>query len=409
VTGRVELNADRVAHVGSPTEGITREILVDLGAEVEAGDVLAYIDSREVGRAKLAMVQARLERDIAASKLAVERTVHDNTRDLLTALREGQTAAAIEQAFRDRPVGAYREQLMAALSRKQHAAAEYERLEVLDERSIVAGKQLIRARAEHEAAAATFQGLVEQIGFDSRQHLLSAQQRVEEAETALAVARSQLMILGYEAGEIDAMDPIGEGARVAYYRVTAPFSGTVVSKHAAKGEHVDAHEELFTVADLSTVWLRADVFERDLSATDELEGTGVKFRTASYPAREFAARVFSRGHVVDDATRAVPLLAVAENRDGRLRPGMFVEINLEGSADQDVLIVPTAAVQRHENQPFVFVALRSAGYERRDVTLGRSAGERVEIVGGLDEGESVVVEGGFALKSELLSDLMAEE
>jgi cobalt-zinc-cadmium efflux system membrane fusion protein len=355
------------------------------------------------------MVQAQLERNIAVSKLAVEQTVHDNTRDLLTALREGQTAEVIERAFRDRPVGAYREQLMGALSRRQHAAAEHERLAVLDERSIVAGKQLIRARAEHESATAAFQGLVEQIGFDSQQHLLSAQQRVEEAETALAVARSQLMILGYEASEIDAMDPIGEGARVAYYRVTAPFDGTVVSKHAAQGEHIDAHEELFTVADLSTVWLRADVFERDLSAIDELDGAEVNFRAASYPAREFTARVFSRGHVVDDATRAVPMLAVAENRQGRLRPGMFVEINLDGGADEGALIVPTAAVQRHENQPFVFVALRSSGYERRGVTLGRSAGEKIEIVGGLDEGESVVVEGGFALKSELLSDLMAEE
>jgi len=155
--------------------------------------------------------------------------------------------------------------------------------------------------------------------------------------------------------------------------------------------------------------LKADVFEKDLEAIDGLDGAAVRFRTPSYSDREFTARVFSRGHTVDDTTRAVAMLATAENKSGVLRPGMFVEIDLDGGADDGTLIVPTAAVQRHENEPFVFVAQRSSGYERRGVTLGRSADEKVEVVRGLAEGEQVVVEGGFALKSELLSDLMAEE
>jgi RND family efflux transporter MFP subunit len=216
------------------------------------------------------------------------------------------------------------------------------------------------------------------------------------------------MVLGYRADEVDNMDPIGEGERVALYTVRAPFDGTIIGKHAVLSEHVDQHAELFELADLSMVWLRADVFEKDLGALHGLEGKKVTFRTTSHPNQDFSAEVFSLGSVVDDKTRAVRLLATVKNDQHLLRPGMFVEIDLH-LGQTEMLRVPASAVQRHEDLTFVFVRQDDATFQRRDVVVGRSTAEMIEILSGLAGDESVVVEGGFALKSEMLSELMVEE
>jgi RND family efflux transporter MFP subunit len=268
---------------------------------------------------------------------------------------------------------------------------------------------VIRARAEHEAAEAGYRALKEQIRFDAQQQALNAQQKLQAAEAAVAISRSHLLILGYSETDIDSMDPITEAGRVAYYPVRSPINGTVIAKNAPLSKHVDDRTELMEIADLSTVWLRADVFEKDLNATRGLEDQSVTFSANSYPGQQFTADIFSSGNLVDDETRAARLLAIADNSERLLKPGMFVEIELTRRNDADVLQLPAAAIQRHAGATFVFVSDGAGRFERRNVKVGRSTSELVEIAAGLTDGESVVVNGGFALKSEMLSELMAEE
>jgi RND family efflux transporter MFP subunit len=238
---------------------------------------------------------------------------------------------------------------------------------------------------------------------------LAAEQQFQAAEAALAISRSQLLILGYSQGEIEEMDPIAEAERVAYYPLRSPLSGTIIARNAPLSKHVDDELELFQIADLSTIWLRADVFEKDLSAVRSLRGCLVAFETGSYPGRRFQARVFSLGDVIDEETRATRLLAVVDNSERLLKPGMFADIELNPQNDADVLQVPTSAIQRHSGATFVFVPGGAGTFRRRDVTLGRLTADVAEVRSGLEEGDSVVVRGGFALKSELLSELLAEE
>jgi cobalt-zinc-cadmium efflux system membrane fusion protein len=327
----------------------------------------------------------------------------------LEVLQEGPTLDKIETAFEDRPVGTYREQLVSGLARLRRARADFERIRELGENAVVPEKEVIRARAEHEAAQATYRALKEQTRFDAQQQALEAQHKLQAAEAAVAISRSHLLILGYSEDDIDSMDPLAEAGRVAYYPVRSPIAGTVITRSAPLSQHVDDETELMEIADLSTVWLRADVFEKDLGATRGLQGKSVTFQVASYPGQRFTAEIFSPGDLVDDETRAARLLAVADNSEGLLRPGMFVEIELTPRNDADVLQLPAAAIQRHAGATFVFVSDDTRAFERRDVKLGRSTSELVEIREGLTEGESVVVNGGFALKSEMLSELMVEE
>ncbi|MDZ7617154.1 MAG: efflux RND transporter periplasmic adaptor subunit, partial [Patescibacteria group bacterium] len=409
VTGRLELNASRVAHVSSLVEGVIREVCVELGQAVKQGDILAYIDSREVGEAKLQLVTDKLQRASAVRLSEWRRTLHENTIALLDRLGEGMALGEIETAFRDRPVGAHREQLVSAMSRLTQATADFERIHSLGAMAVIPEKEVVRARAEHEAAAASYQALKEQIRFDARQQALEAEQVLQAAEAALAVSRSRLLILGYGEEEVDAMDPLAEAGRVAYYPLRAPIGGTVIARDAPLSRHVTEQAELVQIADLSTVWLRADVFEKDLVTVRDPRRRTVAFTTGAYPGRAFNATVFSLGALVAEESRAAAMLAVVDNPAGMLKPGMFVEIEWVAHADADVMQLPTSAIQRHAGDTFVFVATGDGGYQRRDIQLGRSTAEHVEVGRGLADADLVVIRGGFALKSEMLSHLLMED
>lgn len=410
VTGRIEFNETKVAHVSALAAGVVREICVEIGQEVQAGEVLAYIDSREVGEAKLRFAQDQLVLKYAQQAYESYSAIHSNTHDLLAALQEGKGIDEIEREFRNRAIGDYRQQLVSALARLENTAADYGRVQELGEDCVIPGKEIIRARAEYNSANAAYQAFLEQIRFDSDRQLLASEQRLKEAETALAVSRSQLFILGLSAPDIPDMDPIAEAERVAYYPVRAPFDGAVIATDAMLSKYVDAESNLMKIADMSTVWLSAGIFEKDLKAVHDLEGKKIEFRTTSYPDQVFSARFLSLGNVVDDQTRAARLLAVVDNPGRRLKPGMFAEIELNGGYDDsNIVLVPTSAIQRHDGATFVFVRLGRQQFERRDVRIGRSTSESVEITDGLDADELVVANGGFALKSEMLSKLMIDE
>lgn len=409
VTGRLELNASRVAHVSSLVNGVVREVPVKMGQAVKQGDVLAYVDSREVGEAKLQLVKDKLQLTSAKKTSEWYATIHENTIALLDALQEGQALDAIDAAFQDRPVGTYREQLVSALARLNRAQADFERIRTLGASAVIPEKEVIRARAEHEAAAASYRALKEQIRFDAQQRALETRQELQAAEASVAISRSHLLILGYSEEDLNSMDPIAEAERVAYYPIRSPIDGTVIVIDAPLSRHVDEKTEIIQVADLSCIWLRADVFEKDLGAIRGLQGQPVTFHVTSYPGQQFTADIFSVGNLVDDDTRATRLLATADNADRLLKPGMFVEIELTSDNDADTLQLPASAIQRHAGATFVFVSDGAGRFQRRDVVLGRANLQCVEIDAGLNEGESVVAHGGFALKSEMLSELMVEE
>ena len=142
----------------------------------------------------------------------------------------------------------------------------------------------------------------------------------------------------------------------------------------------------------------------------ELQGKPLEFRSAGYPGQKFTATVIYTGDLVDETTRAVRLIARADNPRRLLKPGMFIEVRLPKGSQSDVLTVPAGSIQQHAGESFVFVQRPNAEeFERRPIERGREVDGQVEIVSGLEPGERVVTQGGFALKSEMLRELMAED
>jgi membrane fusion protein, heavy metal efflux system len=187
--------------------------------------------------------------------------------------------------------------------------------------------------------------------------------------------------------------------------IVAPFAGRIIGRKLTRGEVVETTENLFVVADLSEVWVQANIPEKDIPFVHSVHASGdtqVEVRINAYPKEVFKGTITYVGDVLDPVTRTMQLRIELPNRDGRLKPEMFATIRLFSESQPDRLAVPEAALQRDQGRTFVFIQRSANEYEMREVHIGESNGTLTSILGGLKEGEPVVTEGAFVLKSELL-------
>lgn len=226
----------------------------------------------------------------------------------------------------------------------------------------------------------------------------------ENARADLNEAEEKLHLLGMTEREIQQLAaktlPHAEVARVS---LRAPFTGDVIERNATIGEVIDPNKTLFTVADLSTVWVRADFPEQQAGRLKT--GLTIEVRVSAYPGTMFQGAITYVGAMIDPATRTVTARAEVSNAEGHLRPEMFAEVTLV-TDEQSVLSVPRAAVQQVGSRAVAFVVRGPRRFESREVTLGQASSEYIQVITGLAAGDEVVTQGSYALKSELLREQM---
>ncbi len=226
----------------------------------------------------------------------------------------------------------------------------------------------------------------------------------ENAKADLHEAEEKLHLLGMTEREIERLGAEKlPHAEVAQVFLRAPFSGEVVERNATVGEVVDPNKVLFAVADLSTVWVRADFPEQQAGRLQS--GLSVEVRVAAYPDTVFRGTVSYVGAMVDPATRTIMARSDIPNPDRRLRPEMFAEVTLI-TPEQSVLAVPRTAIQQVGSRTMVFVAQGPRRFESREVKIGEVSNDHVEVKTGVKEGDEVVTQGSYALKSEALREQM---
>jgi membrane fusion protein, heavy metal efflux system len=226
--------------------------------------------------------------------------------------------------------------------------------------------------------------------------LLSIQAEANES-------RDRLKLLGMSAKELRRLDRSREIRSVV--PIVAPFAGRIIGRNLTRGEVVETTENLFVIADLSEVWIQANIPEKDISFVHSVHasgGTQVEVRINAYPKETFKGTMTYVGDVLDPVTRTMQLRIELPNPDGRFKPEMFATIRLFSEGQPDRLVVPETALQRDQGRTFVFVQRSESEYELREVRVGESDGTSISILGGLNEGEPVVTHGAFVLKSELL-------
>ncbi|HWP93652.1 MAG TPA: efflux RND transporter periplasmic adaptor subunit [Thermodesulfobacteriota bacterium] len=189
--------------------------------------------------------------------------------------------------------------------------------------------------------------------------------------------------------------------------VRAPFSGTVVERHATLGEVIEPATNLFTVADLSTLWSIADVPEKDIPQVKT--GLPVEVRVSPYPDDMFKGIVTYIGDQIDPSTRTVRVRTEVDNSLGKLKPEMFATVFITTDVVTNVLAIPGEAVQTDGNKKIVFIDKGNGGFEKREVSLGRQVDSFYQVVEGIKAGEKIVTKGSFLLKSEAQKGEIGEE
>jgi Cu(I)/Ag(I) efflux system membrane fusion protein len=210
----------------------------------------------------------------------------------------------------------------------------------------------------------------------------------------VASGRTRLTVLGMTPGEIDAIEQTGKPHRLV--TVFAPRSGVVVNRGISAGTSVDPSTTLLTIADLSRVWVLAEVPEAGIPGIRAGATAQLDFPGSGRPP--FAARVDFLYPTLTDRTRTLRVRFSAANSGGGLRPGLYGTAAFEATG-QPVITVPRDAVVDTGVQQHVFVATEDR-FEPRAVTLGVQLADRVEILSGLDAGERIVAAGVFLLDSE---------
>ncbi|MGY4829141.1 efflux RND transporter periplasmic adaptor subunit [Sphaerotilaceae bacterium SBD11-9] len=274
-------------------------------------------------------------------------------------VRAGQTLAMLDSV----EVGEAHAAWAQAQSELRIAEADFKRAEALNADEIIPRKDFLRAQSDRDKAAA-----------------------------ALRAAADRLRLLGGA--------PADGSKSVSGFAVTAPFAGTVIEKKATLGDLASPTEAMFTVVDLSRLWIQADLPDAALAKVHV--GANAKVTVPAYPAEVFSGRVAYIGASLDKDTRTVAARIEVANADGRLKPEMFATATIEVAGDKRAaMALPDAAVVMLSGQPNVFV-LHQGAYEARQVEPGERIAGRTIIKSGVKPGEQVVVAGAYELKARKL-------
>ena len=317
-TGKVEANADRIAHVSPRISGKIVTVRASLGDSVSAGQALATLDSVELGEA-------------------------------LNRYQQSKTKLALAQSNMDRIKG-------------------------LVEKKIAARKDIFQAETDYKTA-----------------------------QIELHTDEERLALYGVSTAAI-----AGEGHKKPLLPVKSPISGIITEKHAIVGELSDPSKSLYTVADLSSVWVMVDINEKDLAKIHR--GQAASVIVGAFPDLKLKGRITYIADLVNEATRTVKARVEVANPGRKLKPEMFATIELALAADAPpVVAIPEDAVQDLDGKKVVFVAENDSEFGARQVQAGRTASGMIEIVSGLKEGERYAIKGAFILKSELKKGEVVDE
>lgn len=250
-----------------------------------------------------------------------------------------------------------------------------------------------RARDLYEGKAAPFKELQQ-----AEAQLAAAESDMRSADTALEAVRIRLRILGRTDAEILDLEQHGTISRVT--RITAPIDGTVISRKVGPGQYVkaDSGEALYVIADLSRMWLKAQIFEQDIAFVRI--GQEIEARVAAAPNRVFKARIENISSASDLTTRRVMVRSEISNPDGALKSDMFATFKIGTEAAATMPAVPTNAVIREGDVATVWVETEPMLFKRRVVEIGIQQNGLTQIRSGLKVGELVVARGAIFVDNE---------
>lgn len=219
---------------------------------------------------------------------------------------------------------------------------------------------------------------------------------LSNGEELLASARRRLAYWDISEEEIRRIEESGEPTKTLTLR--SPATGIVVEKNVVEGDRIGPGMTVYRIADLSRVWMEAEIFEKDLARVAEGQSAMVTFE--AYPGRDFPGRVTYVHPTVSVQSRTARVRVELANRDGVLKPGMYANIELQALPGPPTLLLPRSAIIQTGERVLVFVRAPDGALVPHEVETGRTAGRMIEILSGVEEGERVVSSAAFLVDAE---------
>jgi membrane fusion protein, heavy metal efflux system len=269
--------------------------------------------------------------------------------------------------------------------------------------------QLVAANAAYDRAT----NLVRS-GFVTQAELETRRATVATMEADLRTKEAELRQYHEEEARLLPVSPAAAGTGSSSDQpadsrgaIVAPFAGVVDSVSVANGEIVDPATPIFTVSDLSTVWVQADVPERDLGGVKV--GDAVEVRVSAFPGRVFSGRVTYIPSQIDSTTGMAKVRSEVPNSDGALRVNMFATVTILSPQGGNGVMVPSESLQEINGQSVVFVPTGDRQFAWRAVHTGLVADKRTQITSGLADGTPVVGNGSYWLKAALMQSTIPDQ
>ncbi len=387
ITGHIAPNVGKEADIATRFAGRVLEVKVKPGELVAPGQVLGIIDSQELSSLQAELIEAQ-------SKLRIAQAHEDREKQIFE-----------ENILRPKTLSEARTRFEASKVHLELAHSEFKRMEGLHKEKIAAEKDYLSAKAAYESAKLSHReaetAYEREEGLFKNRGMLRKDLQLAEAETLRERQHMQTLIqrLGVS-GMSDAMikDLLRTGNIVLSLPIRSRTHGIVTQQDIAVGEMVRPEKHIFTITDLSTVLVVADVPEVDLGGVTI--GSPVKVKVSSFPNEVFTAKISYISDTVNPETRTLAIRAVLDNRGRRFKVNMFADIELKASP-RKVLACPKAAVQDRNGQKIVFVK-NSDEFKEREVDLGVDNEHYFEVLSGLKAGEVVVTQGSLMLRTELI-------
>ncbi len=381
VTGSVEANQQQMQQATPLVSGRVERVAVALGDRVRAGQPLATISSPQIAQMHGKLHEAETKLTLAERNLKrVEQT-------------ENRVA------------------ILSAKAKLDEAEATLKRTRRLIELGAGAGKDLVAAEAAYRTAKAEYEF---QSNIALNKEMQEARANVDTARVDMAHIRDEMRSLGAPVAQDEREEANDRKGDISLLALRAPISGTVIERLVNAGAGIESGKPLFTIANLSTVWVIANVPE---AMVNQLRiGTRAQVFSTAFAGDARAGRVTYIDPQLNEDTRVAKVRVELANPAERLKTGMFVEIEFQtpnaatANANATELVVPEAAMQRVGERHLVFVAdeKEPGHFQARTVEVGGESNGYRRITGGLKAGERVVTQGSFTLKAQMLKGEMGE-
>lgn len=398
-TGVVNANAYKQTSVMSLAGGVVRRVVPELGQSVSRGQTVAVIFSDEFAQMQAKYLALRTE-------AANARANYERTQRLVAINQPGRSEfeqATKQQKASEAALNEMRNRYERTVKLLRIGAASREELEQDNTKLRTAEAELQEARLRTARATQLLP-----ISPEVRSANEEALNKLRSSESDLAAMRQQLILFGLSPARIDSLRSPSQ--ITSEWAVPAPQSGIVTTRSINVGQIVEANKELLQIADLSTVWVIAQVYERDIAWLSV--GTGATITSDAFPNRVFRAHITYIDPQIDEATRTAKVRVEVANGNRALKLGMYVRVALgqAGGSERTVPVVPASAVQTIDDRQIVFVATNDPNsFELRPVRLGKETAGKYEVLEGLTVGDRVVTSGSFMLRAEAAKTRIGSE